>query len=215
MKKLIMGAVLAGAAILAPVSACAIDLSNILGKIGSSSSSSGTITDALSGVVNGLLGNDNLTVEQLAGTWTSTGSAVAFQSEDFLKKAGGGVAASTLESKLNGYYSKLGLIGSTLTISSDGKFTLKTGKISLNGTVKKREDGNFDFTFTPFGNMKLGTIKTYVEKPLTGGLKVMFDASKLMSLVSTLSGALNNSTLNTVSSLLNGYDGLCIGFAFK
>lgn len=215
MKKLIMGALLAAAAILAPVSASAIDLNNILGKLGGSSNGGSTLTDAITGVVDGLLSNDNVTVEQMAGTWTATGSAVAFQSDNLLKKAGGGAAASTIESKLNGYYQKLGLIGSTLTITSDGKFTLKAGKISLNGTVTKRDDGNFDFTFTPFGSVKLGSIKAYVEKPLTGGLKVMFDASKLMSLVSTLSGVLNNSTLNSISSLLNSYDGLCLGFAFK
>ena len=212
-----MAVMFAAAVILTPATASAIDLSNILGKIGGSSNSgsSNTLTDLVSGVVDGLLSNDNLTIEQMAGTWTSTGSAVAFQSDNLLKKAGGGAAASSIESKLNTYYQKLGLIGSTLTITSDGKFTLKAGKISLNGTITKREDGNFDFTFTPFGSMKLGTLKAYVEKPATGGLKVMFDASKLLSLVSTLSGVLNNSTLNSISSLLNSYDGLCLGFAFK
>lgn len=204
MKKLILGVITAAAAILAPSTANAIDLKDILGKAGST----------VGGVVGGLLTDTDITVDQMVGTWTTTGSAVTFQSDNLLKKAGGSAASTTIENKLNTYYQKLGLIGATLTVSSDGSFTLKAKKVSLKGTVKKRSDGDFDFTFTPFGNMKLGTIKAYVEKPVSG-LKVMFDASKLISVVSTLAGVVNNSTLNSVSSLLSSYDGLCVGFTFK
>lgn len=204
MKKYFLGAALAVAMMSLPLSACAIDLQGILGKAG----------DAVEGVVDGLLTNDNITVEQMAGTWKSTGSAVAFQSDNLLKKAGGGAAANTIEKKLDSYYKKFGLNNATLTVTKEGKFTLKADKITLNGTVTKRSDGNFDFTFTPFGNMKLGSVKTYVTKS-PSGLNVMFDASKLMSILSTLSGMVNNSTLSTMSDLLNGYDGLCVGFAFK
>ena len=202
MKKMIMTAAL----ILSVCSfnARAFDLEGLLGKAGS----------AVGDVVGGLLTQSDITVAQMAGTWTATGAAVTFQSDNALKKAGGAAAAGAIESKLNPYYQKYGLIGSTLTVDSQGAFSLKTKGITLKGTVTKRSDGNFDFAFTPFGNVKLGTIKAYVEKPVSG-LDVMFDASKLMNIVSTVAGITGNSLASTLGNVLKSYDGMCVGFHFK
>ena len=202
MKKMIMALAVAFCAM--GFQAKAIDLKDILGNVGA----------AASGVVDGLLTQTDITIDQMAGTWTATGSAVCFQSENALKKAGGNAVAGTIESKLDPYYKKYGLIGSVLTIQQDGSFTLKAGSISLKGTIAKRSDGNFDFTFTPFGSFKLGTIKAYVEKPMSG-LNVMFDATKLKSLLSAVAGLTGNSLAKTAGSLLDSYEGLCVGFAFS
>lgn len=182
----------------------AFDLSSILGNAGT----------AVGGIVEGLLTQSDIRVEQMAGTWTATGSAVCFQSENFLQKAGGSAAASTIESKLDPYYKQYGLTGSVMTIESDGSFTLKVKGISLKGQIEKSSDGNFNFTFTPLGSFKLGTIKAYVEKPLNG-LNVMFDASKLKTLISGVAKLTGNSLAKTAGSLLDSYDGLCVGFAFS
>lgn len=201
-KKILVSAIVALGAY-AP-HAHAIDLSSILGSAGS----------AAQGLVEGLFTQTDITVDQMVGTWTATGSAVTFQSDNALKKAGGNAASGTIESKLDPYYQKYGLTGSTLTVNADGTFTLKVKSLSIKGTITKRSDGNFDFTFTPFGNIKLGTIKTYVEKPV-GGLNVMFDASKLKSLVSAVAGFTGNSLAKTASSVLDGYDGMLVGFKYK
>lgn len=203
MKKLILAAVIAIGS-LSVHQAHAFDLSGILGNAG----------DAVSGLVEGLFTQSDITVEQMAGTWTATGSAVCFQSENFLQKAGGSAAASTIESKLNPYFKQYGLTGSVLTIDSSGKFTLKVKGITLSGTVSKRSDGNFDFAFTAMSSIKLGTIKAYVEKTVSG-LNVMFDASKLKTLLSTITSLTGNSLAKTASSLLDSYSGLCVGFAFS
>lgn len=202
MKKIILAAALAAGTL--GFQASAFDLNSILGSAGS----------AVSGVVEGLFTQTDITVEQMAGTWTATGSAVCFQSDNFLQKAGGSAAASTIESKLDPYYKQYGLTGSVLTIQSDGSFSLKVKGISLKGTITKTSDGNFDFAFTPFGNFKLGTIKAYVEKPVNG-LNVMFDATKLKSLISGVASLTGNSLAKTAGSLLDSYEGLCVGFAFS
>lgn len=202
MKKKILTAAIALSAF--GFQANALDLRSIIGNAGT----------AVSGVVEGLFTQTDITVDQMAGTWTVTGSAVCFQSDNFLQKAGGSAAASTIESKLDPYYKQYGLTGSTMTIQSDGSFVLKVKGISLKGTIQKREDGNFDFNFTPFGNFKLGSVKAYVEKPV-GGLNIMFDASKLKSLLSTIAGFTGNSLAKTAGSVLDSYDGLCVGFAFS
>ena len=202
MKKIIIAAAIAAGSL--GFQASAFDLNSILGNAG----------NVVGNVVEGLFTQTDITVAQMAGTWTATGSAVCFQSDNFLQKAGGSAAAGTIESKLNPYYKQYGLTGSVLTITEDGKFTLKVKSISLKGTIAKRDDGNFDFTFTPFGNIKLGTIRAYVEKPV-GGLNVMFDATKLKALISGVANLTGNSLAKTAGSLLDSYEGLCVGFAFS
>lgn len=204
MKKIIIALAVVAAAF--GIEASALDLKGILGSLGNAA-------PAVSGVVEGLLTQSDISVPQMAGNWTATGSAIAFQSENFLAKAGGSAAASTIESKLDPYYKQYGLTGSTLDIDSDGKFTLKVKGISLKGSIAKRSDGNFDFSFTPFGSFKVGTIKAYVEKT-PSGLNVMFDASKLKSLISTIAGLTGNSLAKTAGSLLESYDGMMVGFAY-
>lgn len=182
----------------------AFDLSSILGNAGG----------AVQGVVEGLFTQTDITLEQMVGTWTANGSAVSFQSDNALQKAGGNAAAGAIEQKLDPYYQKYGLTGSTLTVESDGSFTLKVKSLSLKGSISKGSDGNFDFTFTPFGSFKLGTIRAYVEKPV-GGLNVMFDASKLKSLISSVASLTGNSLATTAGNLLSSYDGLLVGFKFS
>lgn len=200
MKKLKL-ALAAAIALLFVGNANAFNLKDLLGNAGS----------AVSGLVDGLLTKQDITVQDMVGTWTSTGSAVTFQSEDFLKKAGGSAMAGTIESKLNPYYEKYGLVGSVITISADGKFALKVKGITINGTISKNNNGSFNFTFTPFGTFSLGTVKAYVEKPMNG-LNIMFDAKKLKDILSAAAGLTGNSLASTASSLLNSYDGLCVGF---
>lgn len=43
----------------------------------------------------------------------------------------------------------------------------------------------------------------------------MFDASKLKSLISMVAGLTGNSLASTAGKLLDSYEGLCVGFAFK
>lgn len=201
MKKIFLAVAMVAA--VSGTGAYAIDLKGLLGNAGG----------AVSNVVDGLLTQSDISVEQMAGNWTASGPAVTFQSENFLKKAGGAAVAGTIESKLDPYYQQYGLTGSTLTIETDGTFTLKVKGISIKGNITKREDGFFDFNFTPFGNFKLGSIKAYVEKPMSG-LNVMFDATKLKNLMSAVAGFTGNSLASTAGSLLDSYEGLCVGFAY-
>lgn len=207
MKKIILAAVLS--VLTLGFQAQALDLKGILGGLGNL----GNAGNVVSGIVDGLFTQSDITVEQMAGTWTATGSAVCFQSENYLKKAGGAAVASTIESKLNPYYQQYGLTGSVLTVETSGKFSLKVKNITLSGTVTKRSDGNFDFAFSALGGIKIGAVKAYVERT-TSGLNVMFDASKLKSLLTTLTTLTGNSLAKSAGSLLDGYDGLCVGFAF-
>lgn len=203
MKKTVMTAI-AACALLLPAQAGAIDLKDLLGKAG----------DAVTGLVEGVLTKTDITIADMEGTWTATGSAVTFKSDNALKNAGGAAMAGTIEGQLNPYYEKYGLTGSQLTVTADGNFTLSVKGIKLKGTVSKNSDGTFEFAFTPFGSFRMGSMTAYVQKPI-GSLEVMFDATKLKTLISAVARLSGNSLAGTVSDILDNYEGLCVGFKYK
>ncbi|MDE7412337.1 MAG: DUF4923 family protein [Muribaculaceae bacterium] len=200
-------------------------LSDILGKLGNigsgtSSSSENTQSNSSSSGLGGTLGNllegvfssSNISVKDLTGTWTSSGPAVSFQGDNFLEKAGGVAAAAAIESKLNPYFKQYGLNGAVLTVDNSGNFTLTVKKIKLKGTITETATkGVFDFNFQAFGSIGIGKMKTYVQKSYNS-MDVMFDATKMMKLMTTLGKITNMSTIKTITSILDSYEGLCVGF---
>lgn len=193
-------------------------LSDILSKLGGSStngnSSSGSSTSStLGNLIEGIFSSSNLTVADLTGNWTTKGPAVCFQGDSFLKKAGGVAAASALETKLQPYYTKYGLTGASLVINKDATFTLTIKKLKLSGTITEgKEKGVFVFNFKVVNKVNIGKVNTYVQKT-SKSMDVMFDATKLISIVNAVAKVSGISAAKTLSSLLNSYDGLCVGFA--
>ncbi len=177
------------------------DLKDILGGAGG----------ALGNVLEGVFTKTDLTVADIAGEWTSTGSAVSFQSDNFLKKAGGSAAAGAVESKLDEYYKKFGLTGATLDIDQEGNFTLTIKKLPIKGTLEVKSKGVFKFNFNAGGMMKLGSMDAYVEKS-PSGLNVMFDADKIKKIMSLAASISGSKMVSTADQLLKQYDGICIGF---
>lgn len=177
------------------------DLKSILGGAGG----------AIGNIVEGIFTKSDLTVADIAGQWTANGSAVTFQSDNMLKKAGGIAAAGAVESKLDEYYKKYGLNNVVFTVNNDSTFSLALKKISLKGTISVKDKGVFTLKFTAFGTMSLGSMDAYVEK--TGkNLNLMFDADKIKSIIS-LAATLSGSKLaSTADKLLQQYDGICMGF---
>lgn len=169
---------------------------------------------ALGGLIEGVFTTSNLKISDIAGQWTSQGSAVSFKSENFLKKAGGTAVAGAVESQLDPYYKKYGLTGAVLEIDNDGNFSLTIKKISLKGTAVLKSEGIFTFNFTAFGTIGLGSMDAYIEK--TGSnLSVMFDADKIKKIISFAATISGNKLATAADKLLQEYDGICIGFEMK
>lgn len=171
--------------------------------------------NGLSGVVNSLVSSDKVNISDLKGTWKSTGPAFVFKSENLLQKAGGTAAQATIESKLQKYYQKAHLEDFTMEFDGEGNFTmtLKNGK-TITGTVTKgTTDGTMVFNFGKLNKSKLSQLTAYVQKGTQ--LSITFDISKLNTLLSSISKISGNSTISTVSSLLNSYKGMYAGFKFE
>lgn len=202
------------------IGANAQSLSDIFGKLSGSSSSSeessssSGLTDALGSLVGSLTSTNKFAVESLVGDWAYSYPAVGFGSDNALKKIGGAAASAALEQKLEPYYQKAGLTSVTLTVEQDLTFKMGIKKLSLSGTISKDEDNFLVFTFSALGKINLGSIKAMATKS-GNTLTIVFDATKLMKLLDTISSVANISALSTLNSLLQSYDNLYIGFKMK
>ena len=188
------------------VSASAFDIKDLLNQAGQAFEN-GNVTD----IIEGVLSTSNLEVKDLVGVWTSTGSAVAFQSEDLLSQAGGVAMASTLESKINPYFTKYGIVGSVITIQTDGSFSMTLKKTTLKGKIVKGENNKFILSFEAFGKNNLGNVNLYIQKTSTS-MDLMFDASKLKTILSSIASLSKKGLGNSLNTFLNSYNGICIGF---
>ncbi len=214
MKKILIA--LAAAFCLGSFNASA-DLTDLLKGIGSAASSEGaqsTAASGLEGLVKGLLSNSKITEKDLVGSWKYSGPAVAFQGGNFLEKAGGAAAAGVIADKIAPYYKKVGIDKMTCVFNDDKTFEFKLNRVTLKGTYEvanaKNPDGAFWFNFT-VGRIPIGKMKGHVEKQINT-MTLTFDASKLITLVSTIAKVSGQSSLQAMSNLLNQYDGLNCGF---
>lgn len=197
---------------------------SLLGTQSSSSSSSsstgsvlssllGAATDGetLSNVLSSVIGADKLTEKQIIGTWKYDGAGCAFTSENALAKAGGEVAATQIEEKLDEQYNKLGLSSSNtyITFNSDKTFETAIAGKKLSGTYTYSESD---------GSVKLTTLllsmNGYIKRN-SSGISVLFESKKALTLIQTLTSLSNSQYASTLNSISSNYDGVRIGFDMK
>ncbi len=150
---------------------------------------------------------------QMMGTWSYTGSALEFESDQLLQKAGGSLAATTVENKLDEQLEKIGIKSGRLsfTFSEDSTFTATVG----NSTPLK---GNFSYDrSTQKVNLKFAKIVGLNAKTncTSHSMELLFNADKLLQLLSYLSNKSSNTTLKTIGSLAETYDGILVGLELE
>lgn len=170
--------------------------------------------NVLSSVLNLLLGQSNqITQQDLIGTWTYEGPECRFETENLLKKAGGEIAAAKIESKLAESFAKIGIKEgvSQYTFTEDGSFQMAMGSRTMSGTYTFDESTR---VLTLKGTFGLTSMKATVCRS-GSSISLLFDADKLLS-VASVAGSLTNSTaLQGLSSLIGSYDGMKVGFKLK
>lgn len=221
MKKIILSALAASVA----ASASAFDPKDLLGNLGKlngdtttttgDSQSTGGVPGSLGSLIGNVVANNKFSIDDLVGTWSYSSPAVSFQSENALMKIGGAGAATAVENQLAPYYQRLGFTNTSLTVDADHNFTLKMGLLVLKGTVEKdEEDNGLVFNFNAFGKISLGKVKANATKA-GKTLNLTFDATRLIQMLTKISSKLNIKTLSTLSTILNNYDGIYIGYKLK
>lgn len=161
----------------------------------------------LSKVVNAVTGQPETI--NMTGTWTYKGSAVEFESENLLMKAGGAAAASVAENKLNEQLSKVGIKEGQMkfTFNTDSTFTSTIGKRTMKGTYSYN-------AATKYVNLKYALLLNMNAKVncTSNSLDLLFNSDKLLKLLSFFGSKSNSAALKTVSSLAEKYDGMMLGF---
>lgn len=173
-------------------------------------STSSSTTSVLGNLLSGLLsGSSTLSTSDLTGTWNYQGTACAFESENLLAKAGGAVAATKIESELNSQLSKVGIKeGScSFTFNSDNTYTATIAGRTISGNYTL-DSANKKIKLTYLAG--LGSTTPRITKS-GSKINLLFESDKLLTLLKGASALSSNSTLSTVSSLLDNYDGLYIG----
>ena len=185
-------------------------LGQITGGNGSSDSKVGSIVSSITDLISGKSG---LSVETIAGNWNYTGSAISFKSEEnLLSNLGSSLATGTIENKLDGYLAKVGISEGLFgfVFKEDGTMTVKYGSKTFNGTWTLDEKN----AMINMKVAKLINMKAYVA--VQGGkMELLYDVTTLMRLVKSLTSTYNNSTLQTLNTLLNQYDKMYAGFKLK
>ena len=192
----------------------AATVAGVLGAIlggsnaGNGSNSSSNAGSIINGILNNVIGSGTFKQADLCHTWKYSKPGCAFTSENLLAKAGGEIAASKVENKLEGYYKKFGFSSSNtyFTFNTDGTFSAKIDGKAWNGTYTFDEK-------THAIQLKglLLSASGYATKT-TNGISLLFDQKKLLNLIKMLSTFKGSSTLSAVGSIANSYDGMRVGF---
>ncbi len=171
------------------------------------------ILNALKSVASSVV-SSAVTTDLKGTTWTYQGVATALRSDNVLTSAAGTAALSTVETKINNAFSKVGIkAGSaTLKFEEDGDFTMTFGKVPLTGTWT--QDGTAV-------TIKFGKALTYLQldgtvSTTTDGCKLLFDGEKFLTfakkVISTTSSKSTSSTLKSLSSVLTSAKSIDAGF---
>ena len=204
MKRIIIS-IMAMAVCLAGQTASAQTLKDLLKKA--------TNNETVKNVVESVTGT-TLPVD-VKGTWTYSGTAVKFESEDLLKSTAATLAASQVEEKLDEYVSKVGIKAGTFSFifNEDKTFTANVKGKAFNGTYSVSDD---------YKTMSLQFGKTVSLKPFTASisatssqLNLLFQADKLLELLGKLTAGSSNATLSTVGTIVNQYDGMQLGLELQ
>ena len=185
-------------------------LGGLLGG-GTTTGSSSTGSSIINGILNNVIGSATFSQADLcAHTWKYCKPGCAFTSENLLAKAGGEIAANKIEEDLSKYYSKFGFSKSNtyFTFKTDGTFAAKIDGKSWNGTY------TFDEKTHAIQLKGLLLSASGFATRTTNGISLLFEQKKLLTLVKTLSklNLTGSTTMSAVSSIVDNYDGVRIGF---
>ena len=204
MKKFFLKSAFVGAFFMTSISASAqIDLGN-LGKV---------VSSAIGGEAGSIIsGKNNVSKENIVGTWSYQQPSISFESSDLLKQAGGQLTSAAIEKKLAAQFAKVGITPGKflVTFGSDDKFsTIKDGVATTSGTYAL-SGSKITFSYLE-GSAKI----TGYAQMKNGTLSISFDSSKVIDVMSKMSKYSANTTLSTISSLAGSFNFMKTGVALS
>lgn len=196
-RRTLSGLLLVAAALLCATDAQAQSLKDLFNK------------ENIEKVVNAVTDKNTASME---GTWTYTGSALAFESDNLLQQAGGAVAASAVEKKLDDFLQRIGIQSGQMsfTFAADSTFQTTIKGKTMKGTYsydQSTKKAQLKFS-------KLLNINTTVNCT-SQQMELLFPSDRLLDLLTFLASKSNNVTLQSIGSLAESYDGMMLGFTLE
>ena len=196
-------------------------LGGLLGGIfGGNKNTEESVANTAGSILESVLGtviSQNVNVS-LPGTWTYAGVASAIETENTLTTLAAGAYKEKLESKMDGYLKKVGIVPGVATISfnSDNTFTIAS-------STKTIASGTYTYENKVL-KMKFGKVYNYLSMTgtvtaSTSGAQVLFEAGKFLEFakkaIKVVGAGKDNSTLSTIAGLSDQVTGLQLGFDMK
>ena len=163
----------------------------------------------LEGLVDKLKGDKKF---DITGTWTYKGSAIEFETEDFLRKAGGDVAAKMAEDKLDEQLGKIGFVPGRMsyTFNSDSTFVYSNGRRPMPGTY------TFDAETKELVMKFLRIFDSTAQVKIVGNkMDILFKSDKLLALLTRIASKSKSHALQGIGKLTESYDGMRMGFSLE
>lgn len=181
----------------------------------STTSSTSGLASLIGNVLGTVLGNSSkFTEADLVGTWTYQSADCVFESENFLMKAGGEVAASKIEAKVNETVAKMGITAGKcqFVFNSD-----KTYQVNVNGRAIMSGQYALDVDSKKLTMTYLAGIATLTPNVVKNGntISILYEADKLLAMAQKLAALSGNNSLQALSSLASSYDGMMVGLELK
>ena len=196
-------------------------LGGLLGGIfGGNKSTEESVANTAGNILESVLGTViSQTVNiSLPGTWTYAGVASAVQTDNTLTTLAAGAYKEKLETKMDGYLQKVGIVPGVATISfnNDNTFTIASA-------TKTIASGTYTYENKVL-KMKFGKVYNYLSMTgtvtaSTSGAQVLFEAGKFLEFakkaIKVVGAGKDNSTLSTIAGLSDQVTGLKLGFDMK
>ena len=164
----------------------------------------------LGNVITSVIGAQTIKASDLVGSWKYSAPGCAFTSDQLLAKAGGEVVAGQVKDKVLPYYQQIGISSSntTITFKEDGTYSASFRGTPLSGKWTY-DEASSKVTLQAL----VLNINCYAKRN-SNGIALLFEASKLLTLLQTVAAMSGNTTIQAVGEISNSYDGLRIGFDF-
>ena len=150
--------------------------------------------------------------ELIQGEWTYNGPAVDVSGKNLLAGIGKPIAKGTLKKKLKNAFKKIGLDKARpmFSLNTDGSCSIRMLYMSING------DYNYNPSQDQISIKWHGIpVNAHIKRDGKKKLHITFDTDKLLRLFSLASRVSDNSALKALSTLLDNYDDIMVGFELK
>lgn len=151
-----------------------------------------------------------LTQIAIVGTWNYSSPATKLSSDDTLTALGGSAISSVVNNKIEGLATKIGIKEGvcSITFNDDNTFAMPIVGKSVSGEYQfDASTHEITLTIGKFANIKG---KAYISGE---ELQLLFPTEKFIDFIVSLGSKV--SALNSITSILEKYDNIELGLAFK